>query len=219
MARGLPNSCSEVQKLERARYDGEFYLHVHGKILKVYCRDMETTRPTEYITLASGDGRNYAEIYQKSLFNPNQCPHNGSRNSSCLCHDKGHPDAGYTVYEKVRINLDTMQISVSDMQFSRTVQGKAVPFGNAGDCYSTARCPQGAFNIDLSGTGLGVSPDTQWHTQGRFITADINRSQGIFMTADIHRSQDGSVVQGRCGGYCGTCFPNPVSGLRVRFLR
>ncbi|XP_078594813.1 A disintegrin and metalloproteinase with thrombospondin motifs 9-like isoform X2 [Branchiostoma floridae x Branchiostoma japonicum] len=203
----LPNSCSEVQKLERARYDGEFYLHVHGKILKVYCRDMETSRPTEYITLASGDGRNYAEIYQKSLFNPNQCPHNGSRNSSCLCHDKGHPDAGYTAYDKVRINLDTMQISVSDMQFSRTVQGKAVPFGNAGDCYSTARCPQGAFNIDLSGTGLGVSPDTQWHTQGRFITADINRSQ------------DGSVVQGRCGGYCGTCFPNPVSGLRVRFLR
>ncbi|XP_078678214.1 A disintegrin and metalloproteinase with thrombospondin motifs 9-like isoform X2 [Branchiostoma floridae x Branchiostoma belcheri] len=203
----LPNSCSEVQKLERARYDGEFYLHVHGKILKVYCRDMETSRPSEYITLAGGEGRNYAEIYQKSLFNPNQCPHNGSRNASCQCHDKGHPDAGYTAYDKVRISLDTMQISVSDMQFARTVHGKAVPFGNAGDCYSTARCPQGVFNIDLSGTGLGVSPDTQWHTQGRFITADINRSQ------------DGSVVHGRCGGYCGTCFPNPVSGLRVRFLR
>ncbi|KAI8504245.1 A disintegrin and metalloproteinase with thrombospondin motifs 9 [Branchiostoma belcheri] len=138
----LPNSCSEVQKLERARYDGEFYLHVHGKILKVYCRDMETSRPSEYITLAGGEGRNYAEIYQKSLFNPNQCPHNGSRNASCQCHDKGHPDAGYTAYDKVRISLDTMQISVSDMQFARTVHGKAVPFGNAGDCYSTARCPQ-----------------------------------------------------------------------------
>jgi hypothetical protein len=38
--------------------------------------------------------------------------------------------------------------------------------GEAGDCYSTANCPQGRFGIDLTGTGLRVSPYTGWVGQG-----------------------------------------------------
>ena len=41
-----------------------------------------------------------------------------------------------------------------------------MPYGEAGDCYSTANCPQGRFSINLIGTGLRVSPYTGWVGQG-----------------------------------------------------
>ena len=53
-----------------------------------------------------------------------------------------------------------------DFTFASKVRGQIVPYGEAGDCYSTANCPQGQFGIDLSGTGLRVSPYTGWVGQG-----------------------------------------------------
>ena len=81
-----------------------------------------------------------------------------------------------------------------DFTFSSRVRGQYVPYGEAGDCYrylftikkchttknhisnrgsniyvfisSTANCPQGRFSINLSGTGLRVSPYTGWVGQG-----------------------------------------------------
>ncbi len=46
------------------------------------------------------------------------------------------------------------------------MRGQIVAFGEAGDCYSTANCPQGSFGINLVGTGLRVSPYTGWVGQG-----------------------------------------------------
>lgn len=48
-------------------------------------------------------------------------------------------------------------------------------FGKAGDCYSNANCPQGSFNIDLTGTLLRISSDVSWvPTKSRAFLA-INR--------------------------------------------
>ena len=56
--------------------------------------------------------------------------------------------------------------SAHDFTFSSRVRGQFVPYGEAGDCYSTANCPQGRFSINLSGTGLRVSPYAGWVGQG-----------------------------------------------------
>ena len=53
-----------------------------------------------------------------------------------------------------------------DFTFSTQRRGQIVPYGEAGDCYSTANCPQGRFSINLIGTGLRVSPYTGWVGQG-----------------------------------------------------
>ena len=58
------------------------------------------------------------------------------------------------------------QILAHDFTFSTQRRGQIVPYGEAGDCYSTANCPQGRFSINLIGTGLRVSPYTGWVGQG-----------------------------------------------------
>ena len=57
-------------------------------------------------------------------------------------------------------------ISAHDFTFSTQRRGQIVPYGEAGDCYSTVNCPQGRFSINLIGTGLRVSPYTGWVGQG-----------------------------------------------------
>ena len=70
-----------------------------------------------------------------------------------------------------------MYVSVNDGTFSTSVNGKHIPYGSAGDCYSESECPQGRFNINLSGTGLLVSPNTTWLSQGNNATQRIDRLQ------------------------------------------
>ena len=57
-------------------------------------------------------------------------------------------------------------ISAHDFTFATQRRGQIVPYGEAGDCYSTVNCPQGRFSINLIGTGLRVSPYTGWVGQG-----------------------------------------------------
>ena len=61
--------------------------------------------------------------------------------------------------------FDTI-IAAHDFTFATQIRGQPVPYGEAGDCYSTANCPQGVFSINLTGTGLRVSPYTGWVGQG-----------------------------------------------------
>ena len=43
------------------------------------------------------------------LLNPFQCPYNGSRRQDCECrHD--YTTAGYTLFRKVRLDLDSLRI-------------------------------------------------------------------------------------------------------------
>jgi hypothetical protein len=43
--------------------DGEYELLAGGKNLTVYCHDMASPVPREYITLPKGEQENYSEIY------------------------------------------------------------------------------------------------------------------------------------------------------------
>ena len=50
-----------------------------------------------------------------------------------------------------------MEVLGWDNSFGYTVFGTNVSYGTAGSCFSPALCmPRGYFNIDLTGTGLGV---------------------------------------------------------------
>ena len=63
-----------------------------------------------------------------------------------------------------------------DFSFARSIRGHhMVGYGEAGDCYSTANCPQGRFSINLQGTALRVSPHTSWAGHGNRPSLWINR--------------------------------------------
>ncbi|XP_032997191.1 A disintegrin and metalloproteinase with thrombospondin motifs 9 isoform X4 [Lacerta agilis] len=201
----LPTSCKEVKRLKITTEDGEYYLQVKGKLLKIYCTGMESDRPKEYVTLANGEAENFSEVYSYRLHNPTECPYNGSRREDCQCR-KDYTAAGFSAFSKVRLDLNTMQIITTDLQFAQTLDGRPVPFATAGDCYSAAKCPQGRFSINLSGTGLSVTQTSKW------------LSQGNYAVSEIIKSPDGTKVIGKCGGYCGKCTPSSGTGLDVQVL-
>ncbi|XP_076863283.1 A disintegrin and metalloproteinase with thrombospondin motifs 20 isoform X2 [Brachyhypopomus gauderio] len=196
-------TCRELQLREGIRKDGEHYLRVQSKVLQIYCAEMQTNFPKEYVTLHSGPTDNYSEVYGYRLNNPFECPYNGSRRQDCACRND-YPAVGYTLYHRVRLDLSTMRIITTDVKFSHTLLGQPVPFATAGDCYSAARCPQGQFSINLIGTGLTVAESTKWVSHGNYVSIKV------------HRSEDRARIYGRCGGFCGKCVPHPQAGLLVQ---
>uniref|UniRef100_A0A452S7J2 ADAM metallopeptidase with thrombospondin type 1 motif 9 n=1 Tax=Ursus americanus TaxID=9643 RepID=A0A452S7J2_URSAM len=174
-------------------------------VFQIFCAGMQSDHPKEYITLVHGDSENFSEVYGHRLHNPTECPYNGSRRDDCQCR-KDYTAAGFSSFQKIRIDLTTMQIITTDLQFARTSDGHPVPFATAGDCYSAAKCPQGRFSINLYGTGLSLTESARWISQGNYAVSDIKKSR------------DGTRVIGKCGGYCGKCTPSSGTGLEVRIL-
>uniref|UniRef100_A0A3Q2FEI2 ADAM metallopeptidase with thrombospondin type 1 motif 20 n=1 Tax=Cyprinodon variegatus TaxID=28743 RepID=A0A3Q2FEI2_CYPVA len=193
----------EVQLRQGVRIDGEYYLKIKFRTLQIYCAEMQTDFPKEYVTLRSGQTDNYSEVYGQRLINPFECPYNGSRRQDCACKND-YSAAGYTLFHKVRLDLNSLRIIITDLQFSQTIHGRPVPFATAGDCYSAAKCPQGQFSINLVGTGLKVAPNAKWTSQGNYVSVKV------------HRSEDGTRIYGRCGGFCGKCIPHAHSGLLLQ---
>uniref|UniRef100_H2ZL21 Peptidase M12B domain-containing protein n=1 Tax=Ciona savignyi TaxID=51511 RepID=H2ZL21_CIOSA len=198
----IPTTCRELQSHRDLRRDGEYYLQVGGAMAKIYCRGMATSNPTEYITLPKGEEENYSEIYGYRLVNADTCPYNGSRDSSCACH-RDYPEAGRTVYRKVRFDVASMRVIANQFTFATTKYGKEVPFAMAGDCYSRSNCPQGEFKMNFFGTGFVVSSNTRW------------LSYGEHPARKIQRSHNGEQITGKCGGYCSRCQPDPIVGLQL----
>ncbi|XP_008824822.1 A disintegrin and metalloproteinase with thrombospondin motifs 20 isoform X2 [Nannospalax galili] len=197
-------TCKEIQVKNNVTKDGDYYLNIWGRMLKIHCSGMKLESPQEYLPLVKGED-NFSEVYGFRLQNPYECPFNGGRRQDCECKND-YPAAGYTVFSKVRIDLASMQIKTTDLLYSQTLSGRAVPFATAGDCYSAARCPQGQFSINLAGTGVKISNTAKWLAQGRHASVII------------HRSQDGTKVYGRCGGFCGKCVPHMAAGLPIQVV-
>ncbi|XP_015110053.1 A disintegrin and metalloproteinase with thrombospondin motifs gon-1 isoform X1 [Diachasma alloeum] len=197
-----PLTCLEAQKKFKSTGDGEYTLLIGGKNMSIYCHDMATSEPREYLTLPAGDRENYAEIYDKRLLDPRTCPYNGLRNDSCECVTERGTISGRTMFKRVRIDVAKLIIIADDYTFSWTKGAKRVEYGKAGDCYSTTNCPQGRFSINLSGTALKLTSQVSWVPQG-------SRAH-----LDVHRVNDQRVL-GKCGGYCGFCTPNMDLKLEV----
>ena len=72
-----------------------------------------------------------------------------------------------------------MFISAYDFTFARQIHGAVVPYGEAGDCYSLANCPQGKFSINLTGTGLKVADHSSWIGVGNKPSVWLQRIQVV----------------------------------------
>ena len=177
--------------------DGEFRMNITGRPISIYCQNMSSSNPREYITLQNKNPlENFSEIYSRRLILPNKCPDSTSNNSliSCksidcikdlngceknVCLEEESGMAGLTLWNKISLNLLTMTIDRFDFRFTKQIYGKPVPFATAGDCYSISMCPRGKFSINLENTGFVLSNNVTWISEGHFPSqvVDIRKVQ------------------------------------------
>lgn len=188
-------SCAEVKAFGYSS-DGHYLLHLSDSCkdpTRIYCHNMSSNTPQEFITLESGTENNFAIVYAQRLRNWDDC--SGAVRSTL------HSDRGTTYFNKVRLDFTTMKILSNVFTFAQTQGGKDIPYGKAGDCYSknSGNCRKGQFKVDLSGTRLRVRDDVNWKFSGW--------PKNLTMQ-DYQKSPDGAVVSAKCGGWCGSCSPS-----------
>jgi hypothetical protein len=178
-----------------------------GGVLQIYCHAMGTADPKEFITL-SPHAHNFAEIYHLALRDPSTCP---TVLNSSVINRHHYPSKGRTVFGRVRIDVQSMELIANDYTFARTRNsstGRSIEYGSAGDCFSKSGCPKGRFQVDLRHTGLKVDPRNRWHRHG---------SPGSNTTMIIDFDHGGQVVEGKCGGHCGRCY-SEASKIKVQIV-
>jgi hypothetical protein len=65
-----PRSCKGIKELGLDAHDGEYNLYLNlpecNQSARIYCADMNTTNPKEYVTLPAGGTNNFALHYNKT---------------------------------------------------------------------------------------------------------------------------------------------------------
>ncbi|VDM31980.1 unnamed protein product [Hydatigera taeniaeformis] len=210
----LPISCWDQKQRHPSSSDGLYELAVHNQVVKIYCSDMESSYPREYLPLLY---LNYASIRHFEEEDERNCSsanvyHNGkvtdtnetANTTFEIRLPKLHeiPPASITVFRKLRINLNSLYVDIFDGRFSETLGTRFVPYASAKSC-SRGTCQLGKFLINLKGTGFIVSKETQWRASRPEAFGHIARTRGS------------TIVMGSCGGDCGGCWPDPLLKLEA----
>ena len=77
----LSVDCASKRKLNNQSKDGHYAFHVAGPSggnieLLIYCHDMDSASPKEYLSLPGGKQRNYVSASGEKI---NRCLHNNGR--------------------------------------------------------------------------------------------------------------------------------------------
>uniref|UniRef100_R4G7D8 GON-SepT-2 n=2 Tax=Sepioteuthis australis TaxID=61682 RepID=R4G7D8_9MOLL len=188
-----PRSCEEFKKCGRHIPDGEYWIYpkiLNGERVKVFCQGMATHHPKEYITLKKENFALASPLKSIGIF--------------CLSRTalgRGRP--GKSIYHKVRLLPERMVLQNTDYKYVNLVDGFGSfkhDFATAEDCLfrNDDRCnSQGAFQVDLIGTGLAIDKSVKWESYGYY-----SRVQSL------NRSHNDQKIRGVCGGTCGGCRPN-----------
>ncbi|BES98774.1 a disintegrin and metalloproteinase with thrombospondin motifs [Nesidiocoris tenuis] len=197
-------TCRDLYLLKKEEdpQDGEYTLYPRGPSepsAKIYCHDMSTGRPREFLTVNSEN--NYAMVFHENIRAPSgaECGDSPYR-GYCGHYVSAQLASGFTVFYKLAINITTLTVIGNDWTFAKAARGDYIPVAEAGDCFSRI-CPQGSFKISLRETNFAVSRDSKWHTKPSHTYIRINRAE------------DGKTVDGRCGGCCGLC--QPKDGIKL----
>ncbi|KAH8313711.1 hypothetical protein KR067_010642, partial [Drosophila pandora] len=196
-----PQSCSQLKEMHGVYKDGEFELELRSRMVRIYCHDMASRTPKEYITVDPQE--NYSIYYEYRSKLTNSCP------PASRAHEYyNDQNSGRTHFSKLRLNITDLRVVDNDFQFAES-RGLAQKLGSAGDCYNrNGQCPQGDFSINLERTGFTMRPGTQWSTHGQY--AVMKRISEFETTAVSRRAF--------CGGYCGGCYIATNSGLYLDVL-
>lgn len=195
--KNLPRSCREL-KSAGINTDGVYAIDLDGpgpkRPLNIYCRNMMTVDPSEYLELpANADAGLPNSNFSGWVTNapPGVCASEPTR----------------TVwFERVRLNIEVMRIEVTDTTFAHPLTGPYQPiaYALAGSCVNLGD-RSGRANVNLVGTPLRIASSTQFGAVGYGAAGDA-----VF-------SADRKRVDLSGGGYSGTESVVSDGGLIVEF--
>ncbi|KAH8409692.1 hypothetical protein KR222_001825, partial [Zaprionus bogoriensis] len=194
-------TCADLQRMYRQYEDGEYTLHVRTRAVRIYCHQMNSAAPREYITVDPQE--NYSIYYEYKTQLIDSCP------PESRAHEYANDqNSGRTHFRKLRLNISDLRIIENDFEFAES-RGQRQALGSAGDCYNrNMNCPQGDFSISLERTGFALRPGTIWNTYG---SRAVMKRSSEFDTSSVSR-------RAFCGGFCGRCSIAPTSGLYLEVM-
>ncbi|XP_046577116.1 A disintegrin and metalloproteinase with thrombospondin motifs 9-like [Haliotis rubra] len=196
----FPTSCADVKQCAPTSGDGEYWIYLLNFNMakaRIYCHNMGSTKPSDYLTLPVVNYGNYPNI----------------RNPVCQGEAQGLVQScegtyGEVWFSKVKINTSSLKVTTNEHSFANYTNQKLL-YGVASDCYSKhtdgvrASCgPRGTFTINLTGTGMSVTPGTTW------------RDSGYKYWMNVTRTIESTIIYLNCGGYPGFC--EAVGGLYLQ---
>lgn len=138
-----PASCQELKNSGQApSTDGEYTVYYQNsatKPIKVYCHNMNTPVPQDYISVTAG------RVGQKDVNFGSHC----SAGTGSICQ---------TYYNKLRIDPYTLFVDLNDQTFTKIVceQGQAVSTAYATQVHCQCHGTMDDDVIDLTGTALTI---------------------------------------------------------------
>lgn len=83
-----------------------------------------------------------------------------------------------------------------DFTFSKQLKGKQIPYGTAGDCYSSIKgCAQGSFSVDLTHTSFKLAKNVKWEELGTYASAAIHKT--VSFKIDMKHFQNSKTYLGK----------------------
>jgi hypothetical protein len=208
----VPRSCSDLREAG-VQTDGTYTIDIDGTgsepPFTVYCKDMNTVEPTEYLQLPANP--------EAGLPNSNVSGYaGGGGNPGCQ-----YPPATLA-FTKVRLDIQTLRIDPTDRTFSYFISeppeaGAAVyaltqadnpgyQYASAGSCWGGGDS-SGRGNADLTGTPFRMAADTMFVPYGY----EPGNCSPQF-------SLDRKRVDLMGGGFSGWCYVAPdAGGMGIEF--
>lgn len=177
------SSCGDIRRHLVKAPDGDYLIYNNGNLFTVYCDDMSSNMPREYIDLVkTGYGENFSQYTAGGA-----SPGTNVR----------------TTFKKLRINPASLTVDIGDLTFasstgslehSGSVKVTSMPYGVAMSC-TAPQAPNGTGNIDLRYTPFQVNSA---------FTVGGSSAKGSATVA-----QGKQLVNLAGGGYCGWIAPAP----------
>ncbi|KER33484.1 hypothetical protein T265_00600 [Opisthorchis viverrini] len=236
---GAPRSCSEVKSRFPNLSDGTFQILVGLTWTSIYCADMHTSDPKEYIVLRR---LNFART--GAFLQPTPTSH--------WCPPISHPTSlnSMRIYQSALITpslTDVANLSESDTTLQREVTAANCPTCpfvshlSSTTYYQKIRLDISTLSVKVDDTrfaytvgpsfvpyatakdcfGSQTCPQGQFHIdlRGTEFRVSVKTQWGKsneHSASHIQRAEEGQLVVGRCGGYCSGCWPQPELFLEVQ---
>eukprot|EP00794_Sanderia_malayensis_P003344 gene3344-3833_t len=193
--------CESKKRLHQNSKDGHYKFNMAGSSgnsieLLIYCHNMQSNTPKEYLSLPSAGRGNY--VSGKNA-HTTQCAGRNVTSSDV---------AQFAVeFDKVRIHLRSLSIVTDDLTFSSSAKNTKYGTGRiCGIINNDTACIGADGGIDLRGTPFKIKNTVKWYTAENSELVNVLKKSG------------GTVVQIKCSGKCGGCSLSGAGALPLELM-
>ncbi|KAH8877727.1 A disintegrin and metalloproteinase with thrombospondin motifs 20 [Schistosoma japonicum] len=229
----VPKSCWELKLRYPSADDGTYQLLIENYLVYIYCGNMNTSNPLEYINLRQinyAGSSEFLQPYPDSKWCPSINENNSLLHASAnIYHIHSNIDSSNDITESLLTNMEVNTINCPKCPTISNLASKTFYHKIRLDIYSlgvkiddtrfshtigSSIMPYGTAKDCFSST---ICPQGQFQIDLRGTNFKVSvktqwtvnkHSDGV---SHIHRLQDGQLIYGRCGGQCTGCWPQ--SGL------